>query len=62
MPDKKDLGRNGTYLVMRQLEQDVRGFWQFLYEQAGGDLAEAAQLGTKMVGRTLFRPSSRALQ
>jgi len=52
MPDKKDLGRNGTYLVMRQLEQDVRGFWQFLYEQAGGNLAEAAQLGTKMVGRT----------
>jgi len=52
MPDKKDLGRNGTYLVMRQLEQDVRRLWQFLYEQAGGNLAEAAQLGTKMVGRT----------
>ena len=27
---KKDLGRNGTYLVMRQLAQDGRGFWQFL--------------------------------
>jgi deferrochelatase/peroxidase EfeB len=53
MPDKKDLGRNGTYLVMRQLEQDVRRLWQFLYEQAGGNLAEAAQLGAKMVGRTL---------
>ena len=52
MPDKKDLGRNGTYLVMRQLEQDVRRLWQFLYEQAGGNLAEAAQLGAKMVGRT----------
>jgi Dyp-type peroxidase family len=51
-PEKKDLGRNGTYLVMRQLEQDVRGFWKFLYEQADGNLAEAAQLGTKMVGRT----------
>jgi Dyp-type peroxidase family len=51
-PDKKDLGRNGTYLVMRQLEQDVRGFWKFLYEQAGGNVAEAAQLGAKMVGRT----------
>ena len=36
-PAKKDLGRNGTYLVMRQLEQDVRGFWKFLYEQAGGN-------------------------
>ena len=51
-PAKKDLGRNGTYLVMRQLEQDVREFWKFLYEQAGGNLAEADQLGAKMVGRT----------
>ena len=51
-PGKKDLGRNGTYLVMRQLEQDVRNFWQFLYEQAGGNPAEAVQLGAKMVGRT----------
>jgi deferrochelatase/peroxidase EfeB len=51
-PGKKDLGRNGTYLVMRQLEQDVRGFWQFVYKQTGGNLAEAAQLGAKMVGRT----------
>jgi deferrochelatase/peroxidase EfeB len=51
-PDKKDLGRNGTYLVMRQLEQDVRGFWKFVYEQAGRNLEEVAQLGAKMVGRT----------
>jgi hypothetical protein len=39
-PAKKDLGRNGTYLVMRQLEQDVREFWKFLFEQVGGNLAE----------------------
>ena len=51
-PAKKDLGRNGTYLVMRQLEQDVRGFWKFLYDQAGGNVADANQLGAKMVGRT----------
>jgi Dyp-type peroxidase family len=51
-PAKKDLGRNGTYLVMRQLEQDVRQFWRFLYQQAGGNLAEAGELGAKMVGRT----------
>ena len=37
---------------MRQLEQDVRGFWKFLYDQAGGNLADANQLGAKMVGRT----------
>jgi len=34
------------------LEQDVRGFWSFLYEQAGGNVADANQLGAKMVGRT----------
>lgn len=51
-PTKKDLARNGCYLVMRQLEQDVRGFWKFLHEQAGGNVADAAQLGAKMVGRT----------
>lgn len=51
-PEKKDLGRNGTYLVMRQLEQDVRGFWKFVYEQSGGNTTDADQLGAKMVGRT----------
>ena len=51
-PAKKDLARNGTYLVMRQMEQDVRRFWKFLYDQAGGNAADAEQLGAKMVGRT----------
>jgi deferrochelatase/peroxidase EfeB len=51
-PEKKDLGRNGTYLVMRQLEQDVRKFWQFLHQQAGGNAAEAEKLAAAMVGRT----------
>ena len=51
-PDKKDLGRNGTYLVMRQLRQDVRGFWQFVAEQAGGDPAAAEKLAAAFVGRT----------
>ena len=32
--DKRDLGRNGTYLIFRDLRQDVRGFWQFLDAQA----------------------------
>jgi Dyp-type peroxidase family len=51
-PEKKDLGRNGTYLVMRQLRQDVRTFWQFISRQAGGDPAEAEKIAAKMVGRT----------
>jgi Dyp-type peroxidase family len=50
-PQKKDLGRNGTYLVMRQLDQDVRKFWQFVHEQSGGNAAEAEKLATAMVGR-----------
>jgi Dyp-type peroxidase family len=51
-PEKRDVGRNGTYLVMRQLQQDVRGFWQFVSRQAGGNLAEADTLAAAMVGRT----------
>lgn len=51
-PTKKDLARNGTYLVIRQLEQDVRGFWKFLHDQSSGNFAEAEQLGANMVGRT----------
>ena len=50
-PACKDLGRNGTYLVLRQLEQDVRGFWQYLNYAAGGHAPERYRLGTAMVGR-----------
>ena len=32
--DRRDLGRNGTYLVFRQLHQDVRAFWRFV-DRAG---------------------------
>lgn len=52
-PGKKDLGRNGTYVVIRQLRQDVRGFWQYIDEttrtlhETGYGLAEA------MIGRKL---------
>jgi deferrochelatase/peroxidase EfeB len=51
-PDKRDIGRNGTYLVMRDLRQDVRGFWQFINRQAGANPAEADRLAAAMVGRT----------
>lgn len=51
-PEKRDLGRNGTYLVFRQLRQDVRGFWQFVTRQAGGDPSEAEKLAAAFVGRT----------
>src|SRR5262249_40583698 len=50
-PDKKDLGLNGTYVVMRQLEQDVRGFWQFLDKATGSDREARYKLAEAFVGR-----------
>jgi Dyp-type peroxidase family len=52
-PSFKDFGRNGTYLVLRQLEQDVRSFWQFLDHTASGKQPERYALGAAMVGRTV---------
>jgi deferrochelatase/peroxidase EfeB len=51
VPGKKDLGRNGTYLVMRQLSQDVRAFWQFIKNTAGSDPDDAEALAAAFVGR-----------
>ena len=57
LPDYRDLGRNGSYLVYRKLEQDVAGFWSFLQslsERPGdGQATEAdmAALGAKFMGR-----------
>jgi Dyp-type peroxidase family len=50
--NKKDLGINGSYLVIRQLEQDVRRFWQFIYRESNGDATTAELLASQMVGRT----------
>ena len=50
-PDRADLGRNGSYLVMRQLRQDVHGFWQFVDRQAGGDAGRRETIASAMVGR-----------
>ncbi len=51
----RDLGRNGTYLVVRQLEQDVELFWRTMDEQsrAGGrtDREAAVALAAKCIGR-----------
>lgn len=48
---QSDLGLNGTYLVLRQLQQDVRGFWQFLDKAADGDPERREALAAAMVGR-----------
>lgn len=44
--DCRDLGRNGSYLVFRQLEQDVAAFWDFV-----GPGADGVTLAEAMVGR-----------
>lgn len=60
-PDKvnnkqKDLGRNGSMMVFRQLGQDVKKFWEFLdqaskEQQATNTSGSKEALGAKMVGR-----------
>ncbi len=52
----KDFGANGSYLVFRQLAQDVKAFWNFAYENSkdkNGNYVqdEAVKLASKMVGR-----------
>jgi deferrochelatase/peroxidase EfeB len=57
--DDRDLGRNGSFLAIRQLEQDVEGFWTFCEQGAsrlhqqfahwGGVRPEF--VGAKLVGR-----------
>jgi deferrochelatase/peroxidase EfeB len=55
----RDLGRNGTFIVIRQLEQDVDAFWDFCKSESARlkpRLGEPYQvspefIGAKMVGR-----------
>jgi Dyp-type peroxidase family len=42
--------RNGTYMVFRQLEQDVKGFWSYCAANTS-NLPSAVHLASKMVGR-----------
>jgi len=49
-PARRDLGRNGSYLVFRELRQDVRAFWRYAKEKGGDD---AIALAERMVGRRL---------
>jgi Dyp-type peroxidase family len=51
-----ELARNGTYLVFRQLCQDVRGFWRFLdgatrCADGSPDQDRRRRLAAKLVGR-----------
>ncbi|NKQ51309.1 Dyp-type peroxidase [Amycolatopsis sp. K13G38] len=44
---RRDFGRGGSYLVLRQLQQDVDGFWRYMREHSD----DATWLAAKMVGR-----------
>lgn len=53
---KKDFGKNGSYMVFRQLQQQVAAFWTFIDEAIRKENPEASQedriaLAAKMVGR-----------
>lgn len=55
-PDRHDLGMNGSYLVFRQLSQDVIRFWRYVDERSkttegASDAAARVRLAAKMVGR-----------
>ncbi|MDP8908379.1 MAG: peroxidase [Chloroflexota bacterium] len=55
-PGNRDLGRGGSYLVLRQLSQDVRAFWEFCDRatrrpDGSADHAARVRLASKIVGR-----------
>jgi deferrochelatase/peroxidase EfeB len=50
-PGLRDLGRNGSYLVFRQLHQNVNLFWRWVYQAARSDDARAVALAEAMLGR-----------
>ena len=45
------LGNGGSFLVARQIEQDVEGFWSYWLDQAGGDHQKQMWLAAKAMGR-----------
>lgn len=53
--EQRDFGRNGSYLVLRQLEQDVAKFWSFLDASTrgpgGSDRRARDRLAAKFIGR-----------
>jgi Dyp-type peroxidase family len=49
-PSLRDLGRNGSFLVLRELHQDVDAFWDFMLHKADSEPGAVA-LAEAMVGR-----------
>lgn len=55
-PEFRDLGKNGTYMIIRQMEEDVDSFWTFMKDRTkneDGSVNEEAsiKLASQMFGR-----------
>lgn len=64
-PGFRDLGRNGSYLVIRELHQDVAGFWNHMDQQAAalgcgltGEWVAERVVGRKIDGTALLPASA----
>lgn len=51
LADNFDLGKNGSYMVFRQIKQDVKGFWNYMMQKSENKIPEAIQLAAAMIGR-----------
>ncbi|HEY4358494.1 MAG TPA: hypothetical protein VGN16_22290 [Acidobacteriaceae bacterium] len=63
VPGMHDFGRNGCYLVLRTMQQDVQAFWRFASEKnpssdEARDEFAAAMVGRNRDGTPLVSPSS----
>jgi Dyp-type peroxidase family len=47
--DRVAFGRNGSYLVIRKLEQDVAGFWQYAWQAAQAEHAADPALTARLI-------------
>jgi len=52
-PGRRDFGKNGSYLVFRELSQDVATFWRFMTEAAATlpERPSPVWLASRMIGR-----------
>lgn len=50
-PELRDFARNGSFLVWRQIEEDVQNFWRAIRDHAENDPAARRMLAAKFFGR-----------
>ena len=55
-PGYKDLGKNGSYLIVRQMQQHVDTFWSFMKDKTANEDGsvneeESIKLASRMIGR-----------